>query len=430
MERRRREFLTIVGVAGLSTIAGCSTSDNNNEEDTPSEWSQSSKLTANDGDKEDLFGSSVELSGDGTTALVGAREDTTEAGDATGSAYVFSHTGDSWRQQTKLTPDDGTENASFARSVSITDDGATAAIGGQGSAYVFERTDDSWGQRAKLTPADTDGAEMDFGVAVDMSADGTTVFVGAQNDDNENGDLAGSAYVFTRSSGSWSEQTKLLSSDGAAGDGFGIGVGLSDDGTTAIIGASTHDEPNGREAGAAYVFDGAGESWSETAKVSAADGDTSDVFGRSVAISGDGTTAVIGARQDEDPNGGFASGSAYIFTRSDESWSQQAKVVPEDGNSSAIYGNSVSISSNGTTALIGAPGQINSTDESKGAAYRFERKDGSWSRRQKLLAADGDARDAFGHSVSLSDGASTALIGDQSDADPNGKQAGSAYVFE
>jgi hypothetical protein len=215
-----------------------------------------------------------------------------------------------------------------------------------------------------------------------------------------------------------------------AGDSFGIAVGLSDDGATAIIGASTHDDPNGREAGAAYVFDGAGESWSEERELSATDGDSSDVFGRAVAVSGDGTAAVIGARQDEDPNGGFASGSAYIFTRSDESWSQQAKVVPEEGNSSAFYGDAVSISSNGTTALIGAPGQTNSDGEPVGAAYRFEQQDGSWNRRQKLHAGDGDARDSFGHSVSLSDGASPVLIGAPLDADPNGNQAGAAYVFE
>ena len=139
----------------------------------------------------------------------------------------------------------------------------------------------------------------------DVAPDGDTALIGAVHDDY-NGMFSGSAYVFTRTGGVWSEQAKLLPADGAVGDSFGNSVAL--DGDTVVIGA-LYDNANGPQSGSAYVFTRTDGVWSEQAKLLPADGAEGDNFGGDVALDGD--TAVIGAHGDDD-NGDY-SGAAYVF---------------------------------------------------------------------------------------------------------------------
>ena len=115
-----------------------------------------------------------------------------------------------------------------------------------------------------------------------MAIAGDTVVVGAYNDD-DNGSESGSAYVFTRSGTTWTEQAKLTASDGAADDFFGISVAISGD--TVVIGAYADDD-NGINSGSAYIYTRSGSTWTEQAKLMASDGVRIDQFGCSVAISG------------------------------------------------------------------------------------------------------------------------------------------------
>jgi len=151
-----------------------------------------------------------------------------------------------------------------------------------------------------------------FGYSV--SVDGNTAVIGAFADD-DNGRTSGSAYLYVRSGGGWSQKAKLLPSDGAASDQFGRSVSVS--GNTAVIGASTDDD-NGSASGSAYVFDLSGATGviNEAAKLRASDAAASDQFGFSVSVSGN--TAVIGAFGDDD--NGSSSGSAYLFVRSGGAW--------------------------------------------------------------------------------------------------------------
>jgi hypothetical protein len=166
---------------------------------------------------------------------------------------------------------------------------------------VFTRTGTTWTQQTKLHASD--GAAGDwFGWSV--SLDGNTALVSAPDDD-DNGDIAGSAYVFTRTGTTWSQQAKLLASDGAGGDEFGYSVSLSGD--TALIGAIGDDSTRG----SAYVFTRTGTTWTQQAKLLASDGAATDWFGESVSLSED--TALIGAPSDDD--NGANSGSAYVFTK-------------------------------------------------------------------------------------------------------------------
>ncbi len=155
--------------------------------------------------------------------------------------------------------------------------------------------------------------------------------------------------MFTRSGTTWTQQAKLTAADGAAGDQFGYSVAISGD--TVVITANADDnDVNGIDSGSAYVFTRSGTTWSQQAKLTAADGASRDWFGVRVAISGD--TAVITADADDDDVNGVDSGSAYVFTRSGTTWYQQAKLTAADGAAVDLFGYSVALS--GDTAVIGA----------------------------------------------------------------------------
>ena len=370
------------------------------------------KLLASDGAAGDRFGWSVSVSGN--TAVIGAKWDD-DNGDSSGSAYVFVRDGDAWTQQAKLLPSDGAGFDRFGDSVSI--HGDTAVISApedndngtdSGSAYVFVRDSSSWTQHTKLLPSDGGGNEY-FGSSV--SVDNDTIVIGA-----ELHDWIGSAYVFVRDGGVWTQQAKLLPSDGAYADYFGISVAVNGD--TAVIGADWDDD-NGDKSGSAYVFVRDGSTWTQQAKLLPSDGFRSAYFGYSVAISGD--TAVIGAYQDAHNN---SSGAAYVFVRDGGTWIEQATLRPDDSGYGDYFGFDVSI--NGDTAVVGSY-RHDDNGTNSGATYVYVRDNGVWTKQAKLLPSDGAEDDSFGVAVSVS--GNTAVVGALED-DDNGSFSGSAYVFD
>ena len=389
-------------------------------------WPQQAKLTADDGIREDRFGYSVSVSGD--YAVVGA--DLADVGSPfddndqskSGSAYIYQRTGSAWTQTAKLTADDAAASDFFGRSVSI--DGDYAVVGAEGdddngansgSAYIFHRTDSAWTQQAKLT-AD-DGAQTDV-FACSVSISGDYAVVGAIGDD-DNGEMSGSAYIFQRTGSAWTQQAKLTADDGEAEDFFGRSVSI--DGDYAIVGAD-FDDDNGNASGSAYIFekpDGGWADMTQTAKLTADDGAEADFFGGSVSIDGD--YAVVGAHQDSDA--GSHSGSAYVFERTGSAWTQQAKLTADDAEAVDYFGGSVAVS--GDCAVVGASGDDDNGWDS-GSAYIFERTGSSWTQTAKLLPDDGAAFDGFGNSIAIS--GDYAVVGADRD-DDNGDWSGSAYVF-
>jgi FG-GAP repeat len=380
------------------------------------DWSQQQKLTANDPEAGDLFGSAVSVSGD--TAVVGAYLEDGFKGVNKGAAYVFFRSG-TWSLQSKLTAADSADNDVFGCSVSVSGD--TALVGAMwdddggdasGSAYVFFRTGSSWSQQQKLTASDA-AADDIFGFSVSVSGD--TALIGAPTDD-DGGTDSGSAYPFLRTGTTWSQQAKLVAADDATGDHFGWSVSLSAD--TALIGAPSDDDA-GSNSGSAYVFARAVTIWSQKAKLTASDAAAEDAFGWFVSLSGD--VALVGAEYDDD--GGSNSGSAYAFVRSGTTWSEHAKLVAVKTVADDRFGTCVSVS--GDTALIGAP-RDDDGGANSGAAYVFVRSGATWSRQAKLMASDAGANDEFGTGVSAF--GDTALIGAYR-SDAAGYHAGSAYVF-
>ncbi|EPY01216.1 FG-GAP repeat protein, partial [Magnetospirillum fulvum] len=141
-----------------------------------------------------------------------------------------------------------------------------------------------------------------------------TALVGANAADPGGISNAGAAYVFTRSGGTWTQQAKLTASDKAANDWFGFSVSLSSDGNTAVVGAYQADPGGISGAGAAYVFVRSGGTWTEQTKLTASDKAVGDWFGSSVSLSSDGNTAVVGAYI-ADPSGVFNAGAVYIIVQ-------------------------------------------------------------------------------------------------------------------
>jgi hypothetical protein len=387
-------------------------------------WSQQAQLTASNGAPSDSFGLNLALSGD--TVIVGAYLDDVGANVDQGSAYVFTRAGTTWTQQTQLSAGDGAAIDNFGISVAVSGD--TVVVGAlsddiganvdQGSAYVFTRNATTWTQQAKITASD--GAANDnFGARVALSDH--TIVVGATGDDVGATSDQGSAYVYARSATTWTQQAQLTASDGATGDQFGISVVISGD--TAVVGASTDDVGPNSNQGSAWVFSRIGSKWiGPDLTLTASGGAANDQFGSSVAISGD--TAVVGAMFD-DVGANANQGSAYIFVRSGTSWTQQAQLTAIGGAANDLFGNSIAIS--GDTAIVGARTDDVGANADQGSAYVFTRSGTTWTQQAQLTAIGGATGDQFGVTVAIS--GDTAVVGASADdVGPNADQ-GSAYVF-
>ncbi len=386
-------------------------------------WTQQAQLTASDGAIGDQFGNSVTISGD--TAIVGANFDEIGANFAQGSAYVFVRSGTVWTQQQKLTASDGATNDFFGWSVAIS--GETAIIGAysdnigansnQGSAYVFVRSGVTWTQQQKLTASD--GAANDvFGFSVSISGD--TAIINATADDVGANTDQGSAYVFTRSGVTWTEQQQLTASDGTAFDNFGISVSISGD--TVVIGAQVDDVGANSNQGSAYVFVKSGITWTQQQKLNSSDGAANDNFGWSVSISGD--TVIVGAITN-DVGANLDQGSAYIFTRSGVTWTQQQKLNASDGTINDYFGGSVAIS--GNNIFVGVNFDKVGANVNQGSAYAFRVLGNGWTQEAQRVLSDGALNDYFGRSVAIS--GDTAIVGAYLDDVGANTDQGSAYIF-
>ena len=343
-------------------------------------FTQQQKLEASDAAAGDIFGQSVAISGD--TIVIGASGNDRARGADQGSAYVFVRSGGVWTQQQKLVASDARAGDRFGSSVAIDDETIVVGaplddgVGGadQGSAYVFVRSAGVWSQEQKLEASDA-AANDNFGQSVAIRE--RRVAVGSPGDDGAGSIDQGSAYVFVRSGGVWSQEQKLEASDAAANDNFGSSVGISR--RTVVVGALNDDGAQG----SAYVFTRSGGVWSQEQKLEASDAAAGDNFGSSVAIRG--RTVVVGAPGDDG-----AQGSAYVFTRSGGVWSQEQKLEASDGASNDLFGQSVAIRRR--TVVVGAPFDSGAAGIAQGSAYIFVRSAGVWSQEQKLLASDAAAK--------------------------------------
>jgi len=339
----------------------------------------------------DELGYAVSVRND--AVVVGAHLDD-DKGLSSGSAYVFRLVSGTWVEEAKLTASDGAPQDDFGAAVAI--DGDVIVVGSNqedrpglinaGAAYVFRRTSGSWIQETKLVASDAAQSDR-FGAAVAISGD--TIAVSAFGDDA----LRGAVYVFRYTAATWAEEAKLVASDGVAGD---VLAAVAIDGDTVVAGAP-FTKDLGLETGSTYVFRRTGITWAEEAKLIRLDPGPSDRFGGSVAVSGD--TLLVGAYLDDHP-GLSNAGSVYVFSRTGATWSQEAKLSAVDKSSNDQFGGAVGLS--GDLAVIGAQLADPRGVSNAGAAYVFLRTETTWTQETKLVAGDAAPGDRLGWALQTS----------------------------
>lgn len=333
--------------------------------------------------------------------------------------------------QVTLTAPDAAAFASFGSSVALSEDGLTALVGAEGdgcitspfpcgAAYVYVWNGSAWTFQQKLVPeVDYDPSSDSFGsfgIGVALSADGNTALVGATANGGS-ASASGAGYVFVRSGGVWSLQGRIDPPSIPGLSYFGISVALSDDASTALIGSAQDSCAAGEGCGAAYVFVRDGAAWTLQQRLQAADSQAARLFGQAVALSADGNRAVV-ARN----------GSFYEFERSGVAWTQVDKVT-----TFAPAGlHMISLSDDGGTALVGHRTQsCGLTLVECGSALVFTRSASGWSAPEVLTASDQAARSGFGYSVALASDGQSALIGAAPKPCPGGTlSCGAAYLFQ
>ncbi len=381
-------------------------------------------------DVSDFFGTSVAISADGNTLVVGAPgedgADRTINGDLdndaatdAGAAYVYVRSGATWVFETYLKAPNGDAMDDFGRHVAISGDGLQIAV-----ASVLERS---------------------TGIPADNSAAS-----------------AGAVYLYSRFGATWTFDAYIKAPNAEALDEFGTDIALSGDGYTLVVGALGEDSANSTptdnsrpNAGAVYVYR-RNPSWVLDGYVKASNPDNADLFGASVAISADATTIAVGAIQESSSTPGINgdatnnslgnAGAVYVFTRG-AAWTQQAYVKASNPYGSAFFGTSVALSATGDTLVVGAIGesspatgidgpQANGASFASGAAYVFERAGATWAQTTYVKASNTDMGDEFARSVGISDDGQILACGTDNEASGTGDPAdnsfpgaGAVYVF-
>ncbi len=374
-----------------------------------------------------VFGTSVAISGD--TAVVGASG---VAGGA-GAVYVYMYdsTTNTYVLSATLTASDAGSSHFFGSSVAISGNSVVVGSYGDnangtyaGAAYLFEKPAEGWSdatEDVKLVSSDIAAGDY-FGISVGIS--GNLIIIGSKYDDFRLMQNAGSAYLFQKTTFNGaviaSEVAKFITADAANNDNCGESVAIS---TNLIAIGCTGDDDGGDNSGSIHLFEKQGEQWSgigEVAKLSASDAAAGDLLGHSVAIDGD---IVIGGAYGKESG----TGAAYLFEKPDTGWAKRtenAKLTPTQSSVGDHFGESVAISAD--MVVIGSSAS-NVQADNAGAAYLFEKPAGGWSTMMQnatLTVPDGMASDNFGFSVAIS---STALI---AGAPNTGNYVGSAYLFK
>jgi hypothetical protein len=358
-----------------------------------------------------IQGISVALSADGTTAMVGGPQDNSNAG----ASWEFTQSAGIWTQQGPKSLGAGASGAAEqGYAVALSADGATAIVGGPvGTGAVGAAWVTTLDANVKLPFTGAVGAS-NIGESVALSADGNTAIVGGPGDNTN----TGAVWMFTQTAGAWSQQgTKQLGTGATGAANQGKSVALSADGNTAIVGGPL-DNAN---TGAVWFFSRSNGTWNQQGSKLVGNGAAGAAGqGWSVALSADGNTAIVGGYTDN-----TNAGAAWVFTRSSNgTWSQQgSKLVGNGTVGAAQQGWSVALSADGTTAIVGGP-----YDNSEaGAVWVFTRVgNGTWSQQgSKLVGNGGVAPSLQGFSVALSTDGTTAIVGGPLD----NADAGAAWVF-
>lgn len=358
-------------------------------------WVQEAYIKQHNTEAGDDFGISIALSSDGNTLAVGAQSEdgTSNGAEDSGAVYVFARSAGTWMQQDYLKASNTGASDRFGSTVALSGDGNTLAVGAPhedsatrgnpsneeassaGAVYVFTRSGNTWSQQDYVKPTNP-GIGDQFGAKVAISIDGKTLAVGAPEQSGIEA-RSGAVYVFAQNGATklWTEQKLLKASNADEQDAFGISVALSADGNTLAVGAMGEDggstgvggdknDNSKLAAGAAYVFARTGSTWGDPVYIKASNTAEGAHFGSAVALSSDGNSLAVGARNEFGGSTGIGgnqadmskpgAGAVYVFARSASAWSQQAYLKASNADEADWFGVALALSGNGGTLAVGA----------------------------------------------------------------------------
>ncbi|MFZ5438856.1 MAG: EGF domain-containing protein [Myxococcota bacterium] len=368
--------------------------------------------------------SALSLSGLVTTTSVNV---TAQSGATRSTAISFS-------RQDYLKATEVQTFANFGMAIALSADGRTLAVGAPeqdllgpggsfngGAVFIFVRSGESWSQQAVLRASNVDDEDR-FGLALALSADGSTLAVGAPGEDsaspgvdgvqaNEGASDSGAVYVFTRLASSWAQQTYLKASSPERFAAFGWSVSLSHDGDSLAVGAPYADGPGSAvaDSGTVSVFQRTAGAWAQQASVRAPTPTIRGSFGLGLALSGDGGRLAVG---------GLNSG-VIVLVRSGAAWVVEGALMASNGDATDLFGESLSLSAAGDVLAVGAPGEdaasasdpLDNSAVDSGAAYVFRRLGTSWTQEAWIKASTPVAFGQFGRELSLSADGETVSVG-------------------
>lgn len=471
-----------------------------------------------------LLGNAVALSADGATLAIGApyessgssgidgdRDDESVYG--AGAVHVYVSDAGAWREQAYVKASNPGLIDNFGYMIALSGDGDTMAVaapyeaseatgidGDQsndsipqaGAVYVFGRSGETWAQQAYIKASNTgepgvgnelgDGDQFGFGLA--LSADGSTLAVGAISEDSagtgvgadqsDNSALsAGAVYVYSRTGDAWEQQAYIKTSNAGGGDLFGYSVALSADGN--VLAATAYDEDGSLAGtnefqddevfgtGALYIFLRDGDTWTQQAYLKPSNSERNDAFGVAVVISADGNT-VAGTALDEDgmttgvnstpqPDMeiNLSTGAVYLFTRDGDGWSEQAYIKASNTGVNDTFGARLALSGDGGTLAVGAQledsagqgvdaVQDDDSAQEAGAVYLFTREGSSWTQSAYVKGSNTEAFDEFGSSLALNGDGTLMAAGargedsgatgiDAEQEDNSAFESGAVYLF-
>lgn len=387
-------------------------------------WALEQRLTIAGGATNAYFGSLLDLNPDASRLAVGSFGTSTY----TGTAYVYSRSGTVWTLEATINPGDLPTNTYYGCSVSLDDAGTRLAVGaynsGTGYAYVYLRTGTSWALEQKISGTVSGSA---FGWQTVLSADGTRLAISARNLSAGASTGVGAVEIWLRTGVVWAREAILQASDGRTDDLFGYQVRMNATANLLFVSALRGDIINStNDTGAVYVFSRTGTTWAQLKKYTASNGASGDNYGVGMDISADGSTLLVSAHL-ADPGGIVNAGAAYVYsgTANFSPFKEQAKLIMNDGQSGNSFSQCISVSADGTRALIGNWKQANGPLTQTGSAYFFHKEGSNWVFDHKVYSPGATNTGAFGSAGVMASDGNRCIIG----AHNEGNAQGNAYIF-
>lgn len=391
---------------------------------------QSAEITVSDSNNGEDFGDVSTMSADGSTIAI---VDSTNF--ANNVVDIFVKSGNNWTKQTELANPAITANHGYISTVRLSADGNTALIygvnpvvGGAGTVavYIYTRSGGNWSQAQSLDT--TDSATGYFNSAAALSGDASTIFLSVSSPiTNPSGSPLINLYVYSKSGNSWNQVQKLTANQDCTGNP----LSLSNDGSTAFVSYSPTTYPSNpnQDRGIVCVFTKNGSTWSVTQQITAPDSAIGAHFGSTGSSSTDGSVLLIGAPYQAVQGVLGTVGAAYMYVKSGGTWNSAQELTAPDASANDVFAGSVSLSGDGSTAVIGNLGHTVNNNIQQGAAYIFTRSGSTWSYLRILTGSDSGPQSFFGATVSLSSDGLTLFVDAGSHIVNNQVRTGVGYIF-